>query len=239
MHCDRVFAILTRGPFPSGEVTDVAVELHLAHCVSCRRLAESLRPIEAAPHETVERGRRARVSPVIVAIIPNGVTIEFDRASVSLRKRWSRFKFHCGASIAEVRPFADRSNDRLRFVGNRCRRRLDHNRQTRGRDDPIPQKLLWPGLGGSHASTELQQQALLLERMELPLVCRKFEGERFLPLSDDPRVPLYLTAPALTFESQCCTQCHSAGSKSHLSKPARNKVIQSCTICHADDSGPH
>ncbi len=84
MHCDRVFAILTRGPFPSGEVTDVAVELHLAHCVSCRRLAEALRPIEAAPHETVERADALRC-PVIEAIIPSGVTIEFDRASAPRR----------------------------------------------------------------------------------------------------------------------------------------------------------
>ncbi len=35
--------------------------------------------------------------------------------------------------------FADRSNDRLRLVGNRCRRRLDHNRQTRGRHYPVAQ----------------------------------------------------------------------------------------------------
>src|SRR5688572_20560652 len=51
MHCDRVYAILTRGPFPSGEVTDVAVEIHLAHCAECRRLAEALRPLDRRPHE--------------------------------------------------------------------------------------------------------------------------------------------------------------------------------------------
>src|SRR5688572_28163508 len=52
MHCDRVFAILTRGPFPSGASTDVAVEIHLAHCVECRRLAEALRPLDR-PQQSV------------------------------------------------------------------------------------------------------------------------------------------------------------------------------------------
>lgn len=44
MICDDVFDRLTRGPFPSGAPEDGAVEAHLSHCVSCRRLAEALRP---------------------------------------------------------------------------------------------------------------------------------------------------------------------------------------------------
>ena len=44
MNCNQVFNILTRGPFPTGEPTDGAVEIHLATCSSCRRLAEALRP---------------------------------------------------------------------------------------------------------------------------------------------------------------------------------------------------
>src|SRR5688572_31089982 len=53
MHCDRVYSILTRGPFPSGDATDVAVEIHLAHCAACRRLAEALRPVERPMHEEI------------------------------------------------------------------------------------------------------------------------------------------------------------------------------------------
>ena len=44
MNCNQVFNILTRGPFPSGEPTDASVEIHLATCSGCRRLAEALRP---------------------------------------------------------------------------------------------------------------------------------------------------------------------------------------------------
>ncbi len=44
MNCDQVFAILTRGPFPSGDATDGAVEAHLNHCSECRHFAGALRP---------------------------------------------------------------------------------------------------------------------------------------------------------------------------------------------------
>ena len=44
MDCDQVFMILTRGPFPTGEVWDEEVEAHLETCAECWRLAEALRP---------------------------------------------------------------------------------------------------------------------------------------------------------------------------------------------------
>ena len=44
MNCDQVFDILTRGPFPTGDRSDRAVELHLGECPECQRLANALRP---------------------------------------------------------------------------------------------------------------------------------------------------------------------------------------------------
>lgn len=44
MDCDRVFMALTRGPFPSGDPQDGAVEAHLSACPACHRIAEALRP---------------------------------------------------------------------------------------------------------------------------------------------------------------------------------------------------
>lgn len=44
MDCDRVFMILTRGPFPTGEAWDEQVEDHLEKCASCWQVAEALRP---------------------------------------------------------------------------------------------------------------------------------------------------------------------------------------------------
>jgi hypothetical protein len=44
MDCDQVFLILTRGPFPTGELWDEEVEAHLETCGDCWQLAEALRP---------------------------------------------------------------------------------------------------------------------------------------------------------------------------------------------------
>ena len=53
MNCDRVFEVLTRGPFPSGGADDAAVEKHLRACHACRELAEALRPAVAMFHESL------------------------------------------------------------------------------------------------------------------------------------------------------------------------------------------
>src|SRR5262249_6617771 len=53
INCDQVFEILTRGPFPSGDPNDAAVELHLLACHECRELAEALRPPVNLFHESM------------------------------------------------------------------------------------------------------------------------------------------------------------------------------------------
>ena len=53
LNCDQVFEVLTRGPFPTGEPQDEAVERHLRACHECRQLAEALRPAVALMHEAV------------------------------------------------------------------------------------------------------------------------------------------------------------------------------------------
>jgi hypothetical protein len=53
VNCDQVFDVLTRGPFPTGEASDEAVEQHLRVCHDCRQLAEALRPAISLLHEAV------------------------------------------------------------------------------------------------------------------------------------------------------------------------------------------
>ncbi|WP_254512930.1 hypothetical protein [Anatilimnocola floriformis] len=55
IHCDEVFDILTRGPFPSGHESDPAVEHHLRSCHDCRQLAEALRPAVELFHECLSK----------------------------------------------------------------------------------------------------------------------------------------------------------------------------------------
>jgi hypothetical protein len=53
MDCDQVFMILTRGPFPTGAISDEFVEEHLEACGDCWRLAEALRPAQELFQEAV------------------------------------------------------------------------------------------------------------------------------------------------------------------------------------------
>ena len=53
VNCDQVFDVLTRGPFPTGDASDEAVEQHLRACHECRQLAEALRPAIELMHEAV------------------------------------------------------------------------------------------------------------------------------------------------------------------------------------------
>lgn len=53
MDCDQVFMVLTSGPFPTGDLSDVQVELHLEACPACWRFAEALRPAHDVFEESV------------------------------------------------------------------------------------------------------------------------------------------------------------------------------------------
>ncbi|WP_425395938.1 hypothetical protein [Aeoliella sp.] len=53
MDCDQVFMVLTSGPFPTGDASDVAVEEHLERCTDCWRFAEALRPAHDLFEEAV------------------------------------------------------------------------------------------------------------------------------------------------------------------------------------------
>lgn len=53
MDCDRVFYVLTAGPFPTGTDLDDQVEIHLSDCKDCRSLSEALRPAPELFHESL------------------------------------------------------------------------------------------------------------------------------------------------------------------------------------------
>lgn len=56
MNCDQVFMVLTSGPFPTGNPSDIAVEDHLERCPECWRIAEALRPADNVFAESVPAG---------------------------------------------------------------------------------------------------------------------------------------------------------------------------------------
>jgi hypothetical protein len=227
MHCDRVYAILTRGPFPSGEVTDVAVEIHLAHCIECRRLAEALRPLDRPPHEaisseasrlpgyrgdhpewstaTVVEGPARSIGPKMLRRVPRPlVQLRPGRFAATLLFGvvigFVLTSINAAGSSAERGEIAVAS-----FAGSR-----DDDR------------------------TEARLQAHLIYGLNLPRACNKLDYELFYPLSSNDRSPTTLTPKSPSFVNQCCTQCHVAGGRTQVGPAHRAKVVSSCVICHGE-----
>lgn len=91
--CDDVFMTLTRGPFPSGQPSDTAVESHLQVCAGCRQLAEALRPIEELAPEMIGR-EESRSLPsywgptqLIEPRVHSAVLAEFDYSRLGCRRQ--------------------------------------------------------------------------------------------------------------------------------------------------------
>ena len=72
MDCNRVFAVLTDAPFPTGGPIDSDVERHLLCCESCRRIAEALRPCDELEHETLAPQERCALPRYRNALSPVG-----------------------------------------------------------------------------------------------------------------------------------------------------------------------
>ncbi len=225
MHCDRVYAILTRGPFPSGEVTDVAVEIHLAHCAECRRLAEALRPVERHPHEAIAESSQL---PGYRGDHPEWQPHATGEAALAawrlpLRRRprplaglgVGRFVVTVlfGVVVGAVLTTITASGSSAERTGVATASFAPRN------DDG------W---------TEAKLQAHLIYGLNLPRACNKLDAAHFVPLSSDERSPAPLSAEPPSFVNQCCTQCHVAGGRTQVGPEQRRKLILSCTICHSD-----
>ena len=231
MHCDRVYAILTRGPFPSGDVTDIAVEIHLAHCSQCRRLAEALRPVERPAHECMAEGLRlpgyrgdhpewqphATVAAEEAAIAAWRLPVR--RAPLPLKPlHVGRFGatvllgVAVGAVLATITA-AGTSSPRFGVATASFAPDTDHE---------------W---------SEARLQARLIYGLSLPRACSKSESALMVPLSADERSPAPLTAKPPSFVNQCCTQCHVAGGRTQVGPAQRRKLILSCAICHTESGG--
>jgi hypothetical protein len=228
MHCDRVFAILTRGPFPSGASTDVAVEIHLAHCVECRRLAEALRPLDRqkSADEALSlpgyRGDHPQWHP-------SGEPSRTELLQASQRVLTERRRARPGVQFGRIAA-ATAVGIAIGVIW--CTVGLSRPSEERS------YSMTAASMGGRHDGqwNDARIQAQLLHGLDLPLACRKLDMQLFGPLSADERWPARLSGPPPSFINQCCTQCHVAGGRMQLGQARRSLVISSCAICHSDSA---
>jgi hypothetical protein len=231
LNCDQVFEVLTRGPFPTGEPDDVAVEQHLRACHDCRQLAEALRPAISLMHEAVAADEALDL-PEYQGSLP-----------------WKRPHKRRLSMNRLVAPKNDQPCTRSNKAGPRKPRRpqavhavrflaasillaalgllfgsamLSGNR----RNELAESKPLSEQLDGMPASKDL----LSLATLKLPATC--------IPLTHQPVSTQHASeiAAALVDGSyaslHCCTECHRAGEEPAGTRKLAFIAQQACQACH-------
>jgi hypothetical protein len=238
LNCDQVFDVLTRGPFPTGDVSDESVEHHLRACHECRQLAEALRPAVAVLHEAVsaeqaldlpeyqgslpfQRPVRRKLSMVRLAGPPRGEPIEQTHVA---RKPANR---HAGGN--SVRFVA------ATLLGVGLATWLwaltTDSRGARGVRPPtqVAEDTWSPMRDGVPGATGL----LTLANLKLPSDCLPLTHR---PLSRDQAAELALAIYDGSLAGlACCTECHHAGqtrSGAVRSSAVARTTQQQCQACH-------
>jgi hypothetical protein len=211
LHCDQVFDVLTRGPFPTGDASDYWVEEHLGCCHECRHLAEALRPAVELFHEAIQpedsrelpgyRGVHARQSggPGLAQLVAQAIETEAPAATarpvLEVQHAWhvwlASWKLQLTTALA---------------LG----------------------MLLMLTLSGSHSS------GLPLAQVSTHPVGYHPSTEGFatlaaLPLSTACQLPAAATQNA---GWHCCTQCHAAQRGPQVSSAVLTHIATSCQACH-------
>jgi hypothetical protein len=249
MNCDQVFDILTRGPFPTGHRSDRAVELHLATCSECQRLANALRPAVELFQEALsgDEGRElpgywggmideseefqsSDRSTQVAQHLPAALHRRIDRSCrwVAAQTGGSGMRFVAamliGVALGAVVwtagvPASDAWTRQEKLAA--APRMTDTTR--RGIDEHTSASL--PGWSNSQTSSKTREMHVSLQLSEACLTDR-MGGEA---TSDKNRTETLSIADLA--RQHCCTRCHHALANNSLPQ-ATVVVAHSCEICH-------
>ncbi len=252
--CDRVFDVLTRGPFPTGAADDAEVELHLARCPECSRLAAALRPAIELFEEAVgpDEGRdlpsywgEAAVDLPIprVACAP-----KVDKAPAPRRRATFANYSHVVSDLTSATVWRVAALVALgMFIGSVVRSiapleaggRPDSNAASSG---PSGGGASGAGILGSNLAAEDSHHRLHMEPMlefrpednrdvwvRVPLACVDYSAGRHGDRSHD-RQP-WIDRRLVDIE-HCCTRCHNASLGASIPASATAYVQMSCRHCH-------
>ncbi|MBT4867385.1 MAG: hypothetical protein HON53_19960 [Planctomycetaceae bacterium] len=216
MNCDQAFDVLTRGPFPSGDMNvDDAVDRHLAACHECRQLAEALRPAVGIFHEAMAEAESlslpgysgelspAGEGPLLTLATPTRVTSQVKPLDMQRRGR---------KQPALIWPFVAAGLLGL-IVGM-----FGENIRSRNADDSTANF----ASAGSHpleAHAVNQKGRLLLASLNVSAACRGADGE-----SERNSNSWY----------QCCTRCHAAAKSATAPTVPLPTLTSSCVACHSN-----
>lgn len=237
MNCDDVFAVLTRGPFPTGSPDDVAVEAHLLVCTQCQQLAEALRPSD----EMLRHSIGSDESQSLPGYWGDSLGSHYDLVISPIRRVGYPRRRHIGSYSPSAGRFV-RSLNLWQFtaavaLGIVLVAALGTLAVVR--HSPFAMNVNRPANNLSGNEPEFLPTA---DKNPLPLFdnlkpeCLGEDSSAIAPASfkEDP---LFLATPLVTSNQcteNCCTQCHHSGSEIRLSTTAKIHLEYYCRACHHD-----
>lgn len=228
MNCDRVFDVLTRGPFPTGAESDAAVERHLGHCAECRRLATALRPavelFEEAIRPEDSRGLPSYwgevTEPHPAAYDATFATLE-EEISVAKTTRRALHRARATRSLIPVRAIDD--CDRLfRFFGA----------VAVGVVLAFSFRTMADGAGegtNSPRSAGMNMSGLPWQVCSAAMIVAPPRSGQGASMQASGISKL---ASLESSQLRCCSECHHAGSRFAGAAPIPQSVALSCAACH-------
>jgi hypothetical protein len=226
IHCDEVFDILTRGPFPTGAASDGVVESHLTRCGQCRQLAEALRPA--------------------IELFQEAVTPE---ESHGLPSYWGR-------SCEDTDPSANGEFDGPRATPRPARRGGTRRRDALpawsfapvapwaaavlvgiALTNWLPRVETSPAaaLAGLTKAQDLAKAQWRLEQTPSQwIVQHKVRPACYDPSEQLHAIVTYLNGgdPTANVHLACCKECHAAASPGSKGYVPANELLATCVACH-------
>jgi hypothetical protein len=236
LNCDQVFEVLTRGPFPTGEASDEAVEHHLRACHDCRRLAEALRPAVSLLHEAIQSDHamalpeyqgslpdsKAHVQKPSKGTVRNLGVRQIARPSRAVRSRVDRPHHLVNAVRLTAAAILVAALGAMLYGVSMSARNSGAPNRVVNISPRTPQE-------GDKALPDAEG-LLRLASLELPTICLPPSHRA---ASDEQAAMLALAMTDGTLEAlRCCTECHRAGSSSNHNRQMVASVGQSCQVCH-------
>lgn len=243
LNCDQVFEVLTRGPFPSGDPQDEAVERHLRACHECRQLAEALRPAVAMMHEAVssdeaeqlpeyqgslpwQRRSTRRKTPVARLAGPQKAKAPPQRCVPTLKRGEPRPPQMLSA-IRLVAASLILAALGLIFGNNLLAPAVVPRNSNQQPVAATPAVVHAPG---SVSGVPTAQGLLTLASLKLPNTCVPFSHRPISP-EEAAQIANAISAGSLN-GLRCCTECHRSGSPRSAASRLVASLQQSCQACH-------
>jgi hypothetical protein len=234
MNCDQVFKILTRGPFPSGDATDAAVEVHLSLCSDCRHFADALRPDAAVCAENLipEESRGLPYYWGVSALHEEQgalVTTAKDRRTRRRRKtnlfeRREPLAHLSGWQLAIAVLMGVMLGTALRLLGY-----ADAGGPVRSAEAP-PATTKSASDSAEMLPSNARQQ--LAAKLGVAPAC--WQDQQLGIRSTLPESPSAAFDSLSRNADLCCTKCHNATAPRFALRGTTARISRSCQVCHWD-----